>query len=451
MAAPAGTYPVLQPHELLADLSAVDCPVTSDDLLHPTPARAQAIYEYWMNKVLGLNAEDVRRAAEAQLDTLENPDIYREAMYIGVFCYAVSQLLERCAVHDFTIRDMTAPTPKRFQSIMSAILNFYFFEQDLGDRVLRPLEDEVNQLGEEEEQLVTENAELRERIEQEKEQRAANERLIKQNQEANDKAVRELNAKRMEANAIKDQGEASKAELAALRQRKLDLSQDVNRLDLAISELRGQIVSSPDKLQANIKELQHQLARETEMLRDHEAKERQTTNKINLLGQYSLELHSCIRILDDWQADADKLREAELQLNEHIEHHNTLQGELHELEDRITLLDRRITNGRDELVRMKEKMERRRDQAKQRKKALEDAHAQHFETKKALEMKAAEKNRQVAEVEAQIRAMHASLQSELEKGEKAYKRIKDQVTLYSIRINKALDSINELNSQTPDV
>jgi hypothetical protein len=79
-----------------------------------------------------------------------------------------TQLLERCAVGDFTIKDLTAPTAKRFQANLSGILNFYFFEQDQGDRVLRPLEDEVEHLAAEEEGLITENAELRERIEQEK-------------------------------------------------------------------------------------------------------------------------------------------------------------------------------------------------------------------------------------------------------------------------------------------
>ncbi|GAA6034354.1 hypothetical protein JCM8097_002684 [Rhodosporidiobolus ruineniae] len=451
MAAQSGTFPVLPPSDLLADLQSCECPVQPDDIHHPTPARVQAVYEWWMNKMLGLNAEDVRRAADAQLDQLDHPDIYRDAMYIGVFSFALTQLLERCAVHEFTIKDLTAPTAKRFQVILSGIINFYFFEQDQGDRILRPIEDEEDRLAAEEEQLVQENAELRERIEQESAQRAANAKRMKDSEEADDRKVAEVNALRNEANALKDQSEECKKELAELRQRKLDLGQEVDRLSLTISELKGQIVSSPDKLQASIKELQYQLQRETELLRDHEAKERQTTNKINLLAQYGQELQSCIRILDDWQADADKLREAEQLLNDHVDHHNMLQGELRELEDRIALLQRRITNGRDELLRMKDKMDRRREQAKQRKKALEEAHASHFETKKALEMKAAEKNRQAAEVEQQIRAMHASLQVELEKGEKAYKRIKDQVALYSIRINKALDSINELNSQAPEV
>lgn len=104
-------------------------------------------------------------------------------------------------------------------------------------------------------------------------------------------------------------------------------------------------------------------------------------------------------------------------------------------------------------------MERKKDSARSRRKALEDAHAENLRRKERLDMEAAEKNAQAAEVEqqvrracwvpesslrlcpcrsrglclpaydsAQIRGMHASLQSELEKGEKAFKRIKDQVS-----------------------
>ncbi|GAA5967486.1 hypothetical protein JCM11641_000563 [Rhodosporidiobolus odoratus] len=451
MASQMGTFPVLDPQSLLADLVTAECPVTPDDLAHPTPARAQAIYEWWMNRMLGIKAEDVRRAADAQLADMEHPDIYRDAMYIGVFAYTLTQLLERCAVADFTIKDLTAPTAKRFREVLSGIVNFFFFEQEQGANVLQPLEDEVEHLANEEDQLGNEVAELKERIAQEREQRAANEREMKRNQDADEQAVRELNAKRTEANAIKEQGEKSKSELAALRQRKLELSQDINRLDITISELKGQIVSSPDKLQASINELQAQLRREQETFHKHEAKERQTTNKINQLSQYSVELHSCIRVLDDWQADVDRLHEAEQQLSGHASDLAQMQEEQKELQERIALLQRRITNGRDELLRMKDKMDRRRDTHKQRKRALEEAHAKHLETKRQLEMEAAEKNRQAAEVEQQIRTMHASLQAELEKGEKAYKRIKDQVSLYSIRINKALDSLNELSSQTPEI
>lgn len=172
-------------------------------------------------------------------------------------------------------------------------------------------------------------------------------------------SVDALNDKRAAALALNKTRESVRADMTALVQRRRDIAQDVARLELGVAELRSQIVSSPEKLRGRIDEMQEQLARETDMLKDTEAKERQTTAKINALAQYSLvrppvpsslsslladsvprepvaqELHACIRILDDWQTDVDKLREAELRLGEHTDHLRALEAEQVELENRI--------------------------------------------------------------------------------------------------------------------
>ncbi|TNY24474.1 Nuf2 family-domain-containing protein [Rhodotorula diobovata] len=446
-----GTFPLLDLDELHHTLVDFGCQIQLDDLTRPTPARTQAIYEWWMERLLGLRAEDVRRAADQQLDQLDHPEIYRDAMYIGVFQIAFQQLTRPCGLGDFTLNDLTHPTSKRLIQVLSAIVNFNFFAEEQGDRVFRPLEDEFDKLAQEEGALIEENERLRDKIADERASRAANAKLMQAEEPAEQASVDALNDKRAAALALNKTRESVRADMTALVQRRRDIAQDVARLELGVAELRSQIVSSPEKLRGRIDEMQEQLARETDMLKDTEAKERQTTAKINALAQYSLELHACIRILDDWQTDVDKLREAELRLGEHTDHLRALEAEQVELENRIQLLERRIANGRDELVRMRDKMERKKDAARQRKKALEDAHADNLRRKEDLDMEAAEKNAQATEVEMQIRSMHSSLQVELEKGEKAFKRIKDQVTLYSIRLNKALDSINELNSLAPEI
>ncbi|GAA6002338.1 uncharacterized protein JCM10292_006609 [Rhodotorula paludigena] len=446
-----GTFPLLPLDELVQTCVGFGCSIAHDDLARPTPARTQAIYEWWMERLLGLRAEDVRRAADAQLDQLDYADIYRDAMYIGVFQIAFQQLTQPSGLGDFTLRDLTHPTSKRIVQVLSAIVNFYFFQEEQGDRVFRPLEDEFEKLVQEEGVLIEENEQLREKIAAEREARARNAEIMKQD-EPNERArVEALQQKREQSLETIKAREALRADIQALRQRRHEVGQDVSRLELGISELRSQIVSSPDKLRSRIDEMHDMLQREMERLKETEVKERQTTNKINALAQYSIELHACIRLLDDWQNDVHKLREAELRLGEHQDHLRALEAEQVELENRIQLLERRITNGRDELVRIKDKMERKKDSARSRRKALEDAHAENLRRKERLDMEAAEKNAQAAEVEQQIRGMHASLQGELEKGEKAFKRIKDQVTLYSIRLNKALDSVNELNSLAPEI
>ncbi|GAA5835853.1 hypothetical protein JCM9279_002119 [Rhodotorula babjevae] len=447
----SGTFPVLDVHEMHQTLVEFGCQISLDDLVRPTPARTQAIYEWWMDRILGLGAEDVRRAADQQLDQLDHPDIYRDAMYIGVFQIAFQQLTRPCGLDDFTLNDLTRPTSQRLVQVLSAIINYFYFTEEQGQRVLRPLEEDFEKLLQEEGALIEDNEVLRERIAEERASRAANAEIMRAEEPAEQASVEALNAKRTAALQLNKTRESVRADMSALVQRRRDIAQDVSRLELGVAELRSQVVSSPEKLRGRIDEMHEQLARETEMLKDTETKERQTTAKINALAQYSLELHACIRILDDWQTDVDKLREAELRLGEHTDHLRALEAEQVELENRIQLLERRIANGRDELVRMRDKMERKKESARQRKKALEDAHRDNLRRKEALDMEAAEKNAQATEVESEIRSMHMSLQAELERGEKAYKRIKDQITLYSIRLNKALDSINELNSLAPEI
>ena len=192
--------------------------------------------------------------------------------------------------------------------------------------------------------------------------------------------------------------------------------------------------------------------------------------------------------MNEWSADVNKLREAGQRLEKDTDEFRALQTERTELENqinvrclpspspfasttrtesldcRVQLHRRRILNAREEFTRISEKMDRKRETAKQRKKNLEEQHLNAVERKQKNDMEAAEKNREASEVEGQvstlstlrsgsrqvlpcvrlipregsgaertlpdvqIRAMHQSLQAELEKGEKAYKKIKDQVS-----------------------
>ncbi|GAA5869667.1 hypothetical protein JCM16303_000542 [Sporobolomyces ruberrimus] len=447
----AGTFPVLSVPDLLADLQQCECPATLEDLTHPTPARVQNIYEWWMNKSLGLNAEDVRRAAEAQLVQMENPDIYREAMYMGVFRMAFSQLLIPCRITDFTIKDLTAPTANRFRQVLSAIINFHFFAQERETEILQPWHEEQREAEEQEQSLLEKNAALRAKIDEEKSRRQENAAMIEAQSPAHEAAVAGFNRDKIEAGKLKQQGEEHKKAIAALHARKTEISQAISRYDMAISTLRGQIVSSPEKLRSSIGELNQQLLRDQEVLKDTEARERQMNAKMSALAQYSTELESCIRLLNDWSADVNKLREAGQKLEKDTDEFKALQTERTELENQINLHRRRIANAREELHRISEKMERKREAARQRKKNLEEQHLNALERKQQNDMEAAEKNRDAGEVEAEIRALNSSLHAELDKGEKAYKKIRESIRLYSIRINKALDSVSVVASDPPQL
>lgn len=66
-------FPILSVDEMLRDAAELQCPLNRDDLTHPTPARVQAIYEWFMWRLLGLNSEAIKNAVDEQLAVMEHP------------------------------------------------------------------------------------------------------------------------------------------------------------------------------------------------------------------------------------------------------------------------------------------------------------------------------------------------------------------------------------------
>lgn len=68
----SSTFPLLGPAHLIETCKEWGLLLTEEDIVHPTPAKVQSIYEWWMATVLSLNAEDCTRAAEKQLDAMDD-------------------------------------------------------------------------------------------------------------------------------------------------------------------------------------------------------------------------------------------------------------------------------------------------------------------------------------------------------------------------------------------
>ncbi|ORY88828.1 Nuf2 family-domain-containing protein [Leucosporidium creatinivorum] len=450
--APAPSFPLAESPELIVEAcSEINCPLTVHEIQHPTPAKVQAVYEAWMLKILDINLEDCIKAAKDQLDHMDHYEIHQEALYIGVFYHTFSQLLALAQIHDFTVSDLTAPTYQRFYHVLSGLLNFYDFEMEQRSETLLPLIEENAALMEREEALMQEIQDKKDMIAQEKEKRRKNEPRLAEYREK-EKAGNIECVKMMEtAKELADRNTEMKAKLKELQAENAQTTLEARNRELEINRYKSQLVQSPERIKSDLGTMAEHLARDTEELKLIEAKERQMQGKIASLVRYEGELATCIKLLEEWDIDVAKLAEGTSRHQRHLEKHEALLAEQQDFENQINLLDRRIQNVREEIARFDEKTERKRSAGKQRKKSLEEQHAGLLEKKRGLEMRAAEKNREAGEVEAQIRAIHAATHAELDRGETAFKKIKDQVEVYSLKINKALDSINTLNAQPIDL
>jgi hypothetical protein len=72
-----------------------------------------------------------------------------------------------CCITDFTIKDLTAPTPARFRQVLSAIINFHFFATERQAEHLDPWHDEQKAAEDQEQIMLEKNAALRAQIDEE--------------------------------------------------------------------------------------------------------------------------------------------------------------------------------------------------------------------------------------------------------------------------------------------
>lgn len=168
--------------------------------------------------------------------------------------------------------------------------------------------------------------------------------------------------------------------------------------------------------------------------------------KIDSLAKYDADLQTCIKILEDWEADLNRLKDARARYDGHLAQHAALEEEKADLQNNIKVLNSKLVNAVEALQRYNQKTEDKRETLRQRKAGLEATQRDLVGRKAVVAEKAAERNREAIELENEIRGLHQEMHDELKRSEVAYSKIKDQVVAYSIALNAKIDSFNTLNS-----
>ncbi|KAI5478509.1 hypothetical protein MNV49_005037 [Pseudohyphozyma bogoriensis] len=438
--APAN-FPLLKAHEILEACHQAGLPISDDDLARPSAPRVQAILAWWLNLIFHVTVDMCINAAEAQLDHMENPEIYREGMYLGVFHAALNQLLQRAAIEDFTVSDLSNPTALRFTVILSGIINFNLFERELAAKHLEPIEQEDAVLQQREEELMVKNQAMKTKIEEEREKRRLNEartaQCLQQTAELNHQMEKYHDESQVLTETLKNKSDTVKDLAGQLS----DVNQTILNQEMEINRLKGQIVQSPDRLRSNVADMQRNLNQDKENVAQLEVKERQLTSKISALTKYEVDLGGVIKVMDEWEVDAARVKDIMKRHQQHADELDSLTSERTELERQIYTTQRRVDNSRAELARFEERTQNRRAVNRQKKKTLESQHREWMEKKRELDSQAGAKNKEAVEVESKIRELRNDLHKELDRGSMDFNRIKMQFSAYSARLNKALDGI----------
>ncbi len=128
--APTYSFPILGNHEIIACLGELDIPLTEQDLLKPHTDTLYNAYEEMVVLLCGETRDTMYAPELDAVDVLEFPELYEEAIGNLKFTRRLFDLMRRCGVPDFTLRDLTKPEYSRTRRNVSAVINFAKFREE---------------------------------------------------------------------------------------------------------------------------------------------------------------------------------------------------------------------------------------------------------------------------------------------------------------------------------
>jgi len=251
-------------------------------------------------------------------NNLQYPELYREGLSLLHMLNELNALARASLVTDVRLEDLTSPSSGRLQRLLSAVLNFGRFQEGVMtehkiqtealDKLHEQLKTTTLHVGE----LVANIKEARERMQKELPERAELENAIKKEEDAlhvfeNQRQKIEQGARARKQRSPARAGVDEDRKLTDEERRAIDtLSFDVVNARNAIDDLKSQLVSSPERIQAELTEQRRALDLQREEHDGFLGEERELAAKVAEARRTTKESDAVLNVLVDVETEADK-------------------------------------------------------------------------------------------------------------------------------------------------
>lgn len=250
-----------------------DCVITREAFRSPSPDDVKQIAEFFTHEIYAKRPEDFAQPSFGCLDSVEYPELYDDAIPQFNFLRQCQIMFGDAQCSEFGLRDLHAPDKSRFQWHLSALINVHKFRMTR----LAMVEDAVgnfDDLTEKEGNYVEERSQLEREISAIEQARAKDEPELESVRQVVSELGLKLNSLHKQQIELTDRIRDAKANLAKLTEHAAAVK--VKRMTEAeeVDRYRTQVVSSPDRVQSEIKSMTETLSAEKENITDIERRTR---------------------------------------------------------------------------------------------------------------------------------------------------------------------------------
>lgn len=350
---PETLFPRLRADEIREDMELFGRPMTRDELRKPTSEGVRSVFTFFITKLYGLTEDDLRQPAFGCLDNLGHPELQDNSIVELHFIRACQRMFKNAEYTDgFEMRDLSDPVASRFMCQMSALVNFGKFREKRV-RELQEMTEEGHSMRARKEELEDLNADVDARIATIERKREAEAAKVAEEQALVDELTAELSVLHQQHVQHTKETKDAKASLQAAIDKISTLKFRVMAQTQDIEQMQAKIVSSPDRVQAEIKDLEAAVEEDKVGLADLQAQKRDVTERSLLLKKTRRDVESSRKLVEEAQVELRRAAEIEERVKEQKAKIRVFENERESIAASCAHLERQIASaeGRRERIR----------------------------------------------------------------------------------------------------
>ncbi|KAG3096094.1 hypothetical protein PI124_g9148 [Phytophthora idaei] len=431
------SFPLLKPREIFSCLRDMRVPVSEDEIRACDAGAVRKVLEAFIENTMGVTREDMAQIAFPGLPTLSFPELHSESVPELTFYRTAQRLLAACGVDDFGLRDILHPTPKRVRRQLSALINFSKFRTERL-AAFSGITIQTDELLTQKKALQEENAALQRELDQLLEEQKAEEPARLQLQEEVNELEKEINVLNKQQAVLRHETSEMKIKrgkmedaISSTRFTKVEAENDIEKL-------KGQIVTSPDRVRGELQtigttlekakedllELEEKHAAVIQFVEIYERAEKELTRTFTLLGEIEHELQACKEAKHQVKNTKKRLSELRFRTAETVTRRQRLEKvvELKKRELNRYIEDARVTDEKSNNALQIARNE------------LSKLEAAHYEVRQRI----SQNNDASRKVELKMKEEEAQYQKELKDLEQMYTRLHQAAEYYNQQVLDAI-------------
>lgn len=330
-----------------------DCIITREAFRSPSPDDVKKIADFFIYEIYAKRPEDSAQPSFGCLDSVEYPELYDDAISQFNFLRQCQLMFNDAQCSEFGLRDLHAPDRSRFQWHLSALVNIHKFRMTR----LAMIEDAVgsfDDLTEKEGSYIEERSQLEREISAIEQARAKDEPELESVRQVVSELGLKLSSLHKQQIELTDRTRDAKANLAKLTEHAAAVK--VKRMTEAeeVDRYRMRVVSSPDRVQSEIKNMAETLSAEKESVADLKQRTQALRVRRKTVEKCDQDVERAIGELDIVLAEQERAQVLQKDIDEKSERLTEGEREIAGIESSKIHLERVVSSIQQKLARIGE-------------------------------------------------------------------------------------------------